>query len=448
MKIFNFYFLLLSGVLFSNYLLAAEQLNKVSNYKLLFSEIGGNTIHVCCEFDIALDSLSESWNCLEMEFGGLLKEYAVDSLKVESSTPISYNYDYEQKKLQINLLKEHTAHIVIKYDFLSASITFTYRGVCEIWETSYGDFYYPFVFGESSLFDITIKVPDTYLTIGGYPFGESSEEQHIKTYHYKTEYPVVSHSFTFAILPDSTYRYAMYHISDFPIKIYSLKDIDISDARITELLNLTMASINFFSTHIAPYESEQLDIRKQMTFIFHKNEYSNRNDLNFIIASQHKFATYPHILPLAHEIGHRWFGEWTLLIKDGSPAAYFIKESLDEYLSILFAKHYYGQNFFDEQLKDRLTRYSSIKGTDKDKPLYKMVFNNSYEVTYCKGPLAIHEVVKIIGEEQWLVFMKNFYLKYANHPNLKYENLIDLLREQNENCADLLDGLVRENIKL
>jgi hypothetical protein len=422
---------------------------KVSDYKIEFSKIEqpAYTIHVRCEFDVNFEQILNSDTRFEMEFGGN-EDYSIDSVVFTSYPSVNYNYNRKQKKLQIYSTKENYSHVIMEYDYLAINSAFIYRNVCEMWETSFSEYYYPYVWGEKSLFDITIKVPDEYSVIGAYYFTDIKNETNIKTYHYTTKYPVVSHSCVFAILPDSTYSHTEYNTNDFPVDFYLLKDINVPNSRITELLNLTTASIDFFSKYLTSYSNEHLGIENKMSYIFHKNDFSNRNDLNFIIASQNKFAEKSHILPLVHEIGHRWFGEWTLLIKDGNYGAYFIKESLNEYLSFLFAKKYYGQNFFDNLIDSCQNQYNIIKNTEKDKPLYEMKFNSNNTVVYNKGSLIINEIVKKMGDENWLSFMKIFYLKYAGCPNLNYEKFIALLKEENEDCAILLDELVKDNIKL
>jgi hypothetical protein len=426
-------------------LFAANEKNIVSNYKIEFTKEkeSKNSLHIRCEFDINIEQLNID-TCIEMKFGGKLKEYTINDSTFSTYPHIDYVYDDEQKTIKFYPANSKYSHVIMEYDFLSYSTLVIYRNVCEIWETSFSEFYYPFIFGEKSLFDVTVKAPAEYLVIGGYNFTEKEGQPDIKIYHYKTEYPVASHSCVFAILPDSTYTNAKYGLKNFEVETYLLKDVDVPDKRITELLYLTSASIDFFSKYFGKYDNKQLGIENKLTYIFHKNAVSNRNDLNFIIASQYKFAQKPHILPLAHEIGHRWFGEWTLLIENGESGAYFIKESLNEYLSFIFAKYYYGQDFFDNIIDSCRRQYNTIKNTNRDKSLYDMKFNNNFTVVYNKGPLIINETVKLMGEDKWLLFMKDFYLKYAGKPNLKYEDFIELLKTEDEVSAILLDDLVKK----
>jgi hypothetical protein len=430
---------------------AADGKNIISNYKIEFTKEkeSENSLHIRCEFDINLTQALLNDTCIEMKFGGQ-SEYATDDSTFTVSTypHVDYVYDPEQKTIKFYPANNTYSHVVMEYDFLSFSSAFIYRNVCEIWETSFSEYYYPFIFGEKSLFDVTVTVPVEYSVINGYHFLEKETHTDVKIYHYKTEYPVVSHSCVFAILPDSSYTNITYNLNNFEVETYLLKDVNVPNKRITELLDLTSASIDFFSKSFGEYDNKQLGIDNKLTYIFHKNDFSNRNVLNFIIASQYKFAQKPHILPLVHEIGHRWFGEWTLLIEDGEYGAYFIKESLNEHLSVLFAKNYYGQEFFDYFIDSCHTQYNKIKGSEKDKSLYEMKFNNNITVVYHKGTLVINEIVKIMGEEKWLLFMNDFYSKYAGKPDLKYENFIELLKITDEPSAILLDAFVKENIQL
>jgi hypothetical protein len=435
----------------ANSMFAAGEKNKISNYKIEFfreKEGSANVLHVRCEFDINLNQ--NDTDTVELKFGGQLGEDSVpdSNLTISSYPAVDYTYDYEQKKLTFRMKGEKHAHITMEYDFLSFSSAFIYREICEIWETSFSEYYYPFIFGEKALFDVTVTAPDNYYIVGSYPFSLEQHAGGMKTYHYKTTNPVVSHACIFAILPDSRYRRITTDNDQTINDIYLIDSIDVPAARMKELADMTTASVDFFSKHLSPYSNEYLGIENKITYIFHTNGFSNRNNVNFISVSQDKFAQKPHILPLVHEIGHRWFGEWTLLIGDGEFGAYFIKESLNEYLSFLFAKNYYGQDFFDGLIDSCQSAYGKIKGSDKDRSLYDMKYNNNNTIVYNKGSLIINEAVKKMGEEQWLLFMKDFYSKYAGKPDLKYENFIELLKQADETSAILLDDLIKGKINI
>ncbi len=421
---------------------------KLDNYKITFSKINQSdaALDVTCKFDLILDSVTQNSKYLDVNFGGQLKKYAIDNLKIKSNDKITYKYKSKEKKIIFKFKKNNkdTVRIQMSYSYLSLSVAWIYKGVAEFWETSYNEYYYPYVFGQKVNFDVTINVPDTCIIVGNHLLYNISNENGIKKYHFITQSPVISHSLVFGILPYNSYIYEKDTLKGFPIDMYLLKSITVPNERIEELKNLTVASINYFSEKITPYTSD--NSRNELTYIFHKNEFSNRNNGNFIIASQQKFATKPHLIPLVHEIGHRWFGEWTLLIKDGAPAAYFIKESLNEYFSLMFVKHYYGRSYFDSLFNEEyIIPYNKIKNTKKDTSLYSMEYNNNNTVVYRKGAIIINDIVEKIGEDKWLRFMKEFYLKYNEMPNLSYSDFISLFSKYDKNMSLYLDELIKCN---
>lgn len=144
-----------------------------------------------------------------------------------------------------------------------------------------------------------------------------------------------------------------------------------------------------------------------------------------------------------HEIGHRWLGEWTLFVPDETEAAYFLKESLDEYMTLSFAREYYGEAYFRELFKTEYTEpVRALRGTDRDRCLIDMRRNDNDAVVYAKGPLVIEQVANELGYERWIAFMRRFYTAYRYRP-LTYEGFIGLLAEADATAAEKLDSLVR-----
>jgi len=447
MKIFNKLWFIAALLLINN--LYGQGL--ITNYKIHFNKMNQseNIMQINCAFDIVFEDKECLPDTLDMNFGGQLKEHAIQDLEVSLTPDIDYVFNAEDKKISFIFDGSNaidTVHVNMNYVYMNISTAFNYRSANEFWETSYQEFYYPFIFGQKINFKVKVTVPDSIIVIGNYTSLKECKNDSSTIYRFATKSPVVSHSLILALLPIDDYKIFSVTVDDFRINYYVLRSIEISEKRITELENLTVASIDFFS-RIFDDNYRNCLTGNDLSFVFHKNPYSNRNNGSFIIASQEKFATKPHILPMVHEIGHRWLGEWTLLIDDGKPGAYFIKESLNEYMTLLFAKHYYGDLFYDSLLQDEyISAYQKIRGTSKDTSLFSMKYNNNNTVVYRKGIIIIHKIVEIIGEDQWLDFMGKFYSKYKYDPELDYQKFIDLLSQIDFNAAKLLDGYVRSSL--
>ena len=417
------------------------------NYNIHFSKINqsDNVINVQCAFDIIFSSENSASQKIDMRFGGQLKEKAVQDLEVKSAPDLNYDFNSEKKKITFYPEKRttDTAHIAMNYNYLNLSTTFNYRKGAEFWETSYQEFYYPHIFGQKSNFEVKISMPDSISVIGNFNLEHTINKDSTSVYCFSSEAPVVTHSLLFGLLPDSSYYTHSESQNNFDIEYCLLKSPGIPEERLNKLNDLTIASMNYFSNVFESDYSNTLT-GEGLTYAFHSCGHCNRNNGSFIIASQQKVASKPHLLPMVHEIGHRWIGEWTLLIEDGSPGAYFIKESLNEYMTLLFAKHHYGKAYFDSLYqKEYVSEYNKIKSTSKDTSLYSMKYNNNNTVVYKKGVIIIHEIVDIMGEEQWLNFMKTFYATYKYEPELRYSDFVKLLNQYNAKAAERLDELVR-----
>lgn len=226
--------------------------------------------------------------------------------------------------------------------------------------------------------------------------------------------------------------------------IYQIAGMQCSKRRYDELLELARASISYFGKIYGDeYLCPQRGITQYPAFVFHNGKgFSNRYNIGFISASQEKFSTYPNIYPLVHEIGHRWLGEWTLLIRDGQPGAYFIKESLNEFMTLMFLRHHFGNGLYLSLIEKYNAEYQKIINTPQDEPAINLVENNNNTVVYRKGPLILDRFAKEIGYENCISLISSFYQKYAEKPNLKYSDFINLVNSTWPNAANKLKNWI------
>ena len=231
---------------------------------------------------------------------------------------------------------------------------------------------------------------------------------------------ILSQSLTLAFIRDEAYQRTDEYIPG-KLSIYQIKDMQCGKERYDELLALTEAAIVFFGkVYGEDYISAERNVKSLPVFLFHNGEgFSNRYNIGFISASQEKFSTKPDIYPLMHEIGHRWLGEWTLLIDDGQPGAYFIKETLNEFMTLMFIRYVCGNAYYETQLDWCKAEYEKIKGTPQDEPVVNVVTNNNNTVIYRKGPLALIRIAEQIGYGELMSVISGFYKEYAGKYPLK-----------------------------
>ena len=277
-------------------------------------------MHVCCSFVVDFQK-SDS---IVMNFGGD-KEISIENLSIcKDSSSLKHHYYPEVKKLVLKGYAGLISKMKIEYDYTNLSSFFIYgNGKAELWETSYDEYYYPYLPNTYTDMTINLELPDSLIPICSYPMlniGKGKYQCTLKG--------ILQQSLSLAFLKKNAYVHTK--ISEpYNIDVYQIKGMQCDKKRYNELVRLADESISFFSkVYGEEYLCQSRGITSYPAFVFHDGKgFSNRYNIGFISASQHKFSTYPDIYPLVHEIGHRWLGEWTLLIDDGKPGAYFIKES-------------------------------------------------------------------------------------------------------------------------
>lgn len=122
--------------------------------------------------------------------------------------------------------------------------------------------------------------------------------------------------------------------------------------------------------------------------------YSRKGFVSLQIAGQNAYRTGKGI---SHEIGHFW---WRLAPSDSWED--WLNESFAEYSTLLFIRHKYGQEKFDNEVAE----YRSVSATLP--ALWGMDRSNSNasSTLYRKGPVILHDLEKKVGREKFLAFLQ------------------------------------------
>lgn len=405
----------------------------ISEYVLNMSKQNKDeaNMHVCCSFVV---DFQES-DSIVMNFGGD-KEISIENLSIyKDSSSLKHHYYPEVKKLVLKGYAGLIAKMKIEYDYTNLSAFFIYgNGRAELWETSYDEYYYPYLPNTYTDMTINLELPDSLVPICSYPMPNISKGK----YQYTLK-GILQQSLSLAFLKKNAYIHTK--ISEpYNMDVYQIKGMQCDQKRYNELVRLANESISFFSkVYGEEYLCQSRGITSYPAFVFHDGKgFSNRYNIGFISASQHKFSTYPDIYPLVHEIGHRWLGEWTLLIDDGKPGAYFIKESLNEFMTLMFLRYYYGNNLYQSLIKKCKLEYMKIKNTPEDEPILNIVTNNNNTIIYYKGPLILDRFAEEIGYDNCINIISLFYQNHAGKPHLEYTDFIRLINKTYPQAADKL----------
>lgn len=402
----------------------ASRSQSCNDYSLNINKINQDeaNIHVSCSFVIDFQK-SDS---VVMNFGGDGK-LSVENLTIQADTSsLKYGYHPEARKLVFRKLHDQNNEVKMDYNYTNLSAFFIYGGgMAELWETSYGEYYYPYLPNTYTDMTINLELPDSLMPVCSYPISHTGKSK----YYCKLK-NILQQSISLAFLQKDTYVHTEVN-EPYHMDIYQIAGIQCNKKRYDELLELARASMSYFGEiYGEEYLCPQRGITQYPTFVFHNGKgFSNRYNIGFISASQEKFSTYPDIYPLIHEIGHRWLGEWTLLIQDGQPGAYFIKESLNEFMTLMFLRHYYGDDLYQSLIEKYNIEYQKIINTPQDEPIINLVENNNNIVVYRKGPLILDHLAKEIGYDNCIKLISDLYQEHAGKPHLEYSHFINMVNE-------------------
>ena len=399
----------------------AQEMNE---YALNISKVNQPeaNLHFNCSFTLNFQDADS----VSMNFGGD-EMLSIENLVVGGdSALLKYDYHPSSQRIIFHRVSSQAVPITMEYNYTNLSAFFIYgEGHAEIWETSYNEYYYPYVPNTNIDLTINIEIPDSLSFICAYPLesiGNGKYTSKLKG--------MLSQSLSLALIQKDAYIHTATN-APYPLNIYQISDMQCDEKRYDELLELAQASITYFcKIYGDEYLSTQRNITAYPTFLFHNGKgFSNRYNIGFISASQEKFSTYPNIYPLVHEIGYRWLGEWTLLIDDGEPGAYFIKESLNEFMTLMFIRQYYGTDRYKTLIEEYNLEYLKIKGTSRDEPFANIVTNNNNIMIYNKGPLVLDTMAREVGYENLIKLIAVFYQKNAGKSPLRYTDFINLIDE-------------------
>lgn len=388
---------------------------KISDYTLTIDKrnCDAANMHVDCSFRLDFQEADS----VSMAFGGD-ESLSIENLTFGTGSGIAGRYVPAAKRVVFRRANRRRVSVSMSYDYTNLSAFFIYgAGNAELWETSFGEYYYPCMPNSSMELDIEVKTPDSLSLLCSYPL-----ERTAPGCYSGRPGNVLAQSLILAFFRTEAYTHSVCDTSCGKVDIYQLTGMQCSPERYDELRALTQAAVDYFGhTYGEAYRSPQRKVPALPTFLFHDGKgFSNRYNIGFISASQEKFSTYPDIYPLAHEIGHRWLGEWTLLIDDGEPGAYFIKETLNEFMTLMFIRHHFGEEAYRTQLERCEREYRAIEGTPRDEPLIAMVHNDNNTVVYRKGPLLLDRLARQIGYGRLTETIAGFYREYCGKYPLAY----------------------------
>lgn len=173
-----------------------------------------------------------------------------------------------------------------------------------------------------------------------------------------------------------------------------------------------------------PFVNPDLGTYAYPAFVFHEgNSTFNRYNMGFISASQEKFSTYPDIYPLIHEIGHRWFGEYSMFIESGRKGYAFVIETLNEFTTLMCIRDIIGVEEYERIIRKYREEWKKIKGTPRDMHPVEITEINNIPATYRKGPVMLDSIARKVGYEKFISRIVDYYKANKGRQGLEFQDI-------------------------
>lgn len=420
----------------------------ISNYRLRFER--GDTVYVGNgSFSVSFCIEPNAPDTVVMQFGmreGLnYAEYDSDStflLSVSGDNLLSYSLLSDERQIAfVRNSNEQAAHIRMEYGYSNIVTAFRFgkplnanNPTADIWETSAEEFYYPFIANTHMDIRAEFVAPDSVEVIASYPAHRQGDSYICEAKN------IISHSLHFAYLNKKHYIVDTIGICGKKVPLYQMKKRLLSDSEKADMANVLCRAAEYFESVFGDsYLSEKHGV-SVMSILFEPTFYGLRQNVNFM-SSPIDDSTY-YAFGLVHEMGHRWLGEYNLLIADGQPGAYFIKESLNVFMRMMFGRAT-GLYDWQQEMQKRRKSYDEIKGTKRDCALIDMRYNSNFDVVYSKGPVILDDFAQRIGYDEMVRIIGEFYRRYDQKIGLRYENFISTVADLHPEIADELDRRLR-----
>ena len=420
----------------------------ISNYKLQFDR--GDTVwvgngHFCISFCIEPNAPDTVVMQFGMREGLNYAEYDSDSsflLTVSGDNLLNYIMHNDERQI-LFVRKDRKRAATIRMEYSYANFVGAMRfgkpldannPIADIWETSFEEFYYPFIANTHMDISAEFVAPDSIEVVAAYPVYRQGDSYICEAKN------IISHSLQFAYLNKNRYIVDTISVCEHKVPVYQMKKRVLTDAEKSDMANVLCRAADFFEGVFGEsYWSERHGFTS-MSILFEPTFDCLRQNVNFMSSPIDDSSYYA--FGLVHEMGHRYLGEYNLLNDAGIPGAMFLHESLNVFMRMMFGRAT-GLYDWQREMQKRRKSYAEIKGTKRDRALIDMCRNNNYAVVYDKGPLILDEFAQRVGYDEMVRIVAEFYRRYDLKPGLRYEDFIATVADLHPEIANELDQRLR-----
>lgn len=351
-------------------------------------------------------NLSDTLNKIYINF---LDNMNVSSVKLNDAD-INYNrknnYIIIDSKNQLSKSKEFTVEISyqgkpLNEGFDSFSFKFIDGNICiyNLSEPNYAPNWWPCkdILTDKFLMDMIITVPDDLTAVSnGILHSETSAQDGLKTFHWKSTYPITTYLVSIAVSKYDKWTETFYNkdsSKSMPVEYYSFPNYT-EKAKID--WGVTLDMLDFYSEIFGeyPFINEKYGMA-MFGWVGGAMEHQTISSMGYTLTTGDR--RYENVV--AHEIVHQWYGDAV------SPATWkdiWLNEGFASYGEALWEEHLNGSKALFSYM--RKEDYGGFSGT-----LYNPEDNLFSTTVYQKGSWVLHMLRGTVGDSTFFNILKTYY---------------------------------------
>ena len=278
-------------------------------------------------------------------------------------------------------------------------------------------------------FDLTVKVPDKYTTLGICRAVESKVEDGVSITRYRAQAPIEFPTVIFGVYEtaESAVQATRLDGTKIPVRIFVDKngmiDWEIRPKQLQPIADQAAEALNFYrDVYQVDYPYSKLDLVNDPWGAFYGQAPSSivylgsgvfRGEGTLGTMAGSNITTFvKSVVP--HEVAHQWWGS---LIANANMRNYWFIESLAEFSSALFVEAKLGRKAYDEHVADwrRTVLETDLMSSVQDSTSVWSGDGYGGYVTavYDKGPYAFHVLRMTFGDEKMKLFLREMAKQLA-----------------------------------